>query len=75
MNGQESRDVFGLWDNPFSDPVQIASTNPTFTAPSENVGPVRRGWKVNHLGHTWRVSDPPEPDGTGMTRLLLERVT
>lgn len=54
--------------------IGMATTMPAFFLPSAHAGasPVGQTLTLLESGAVWRVA-ATEPDGTGMTRLLLER--
>lgn len=68
--------VLGIWDNGFAagnvGMLGMASTQPSFTVPTASlVGePVGQAVVANAVNYTVAAH---EPDGTGVSRLLLER--
>jgi hypothetical protein len=64
--------VRGIFDNGYSEVLGVAGSEPSFTARTSDVSGLSYGSVINIGGnnHTVRVV---EPDGTGLTRLVLER--
>lgn len=64
--------VKGIFDNAYIDVMGIASRSPTFTLPTASVGASTQTSVLVVGGTTYRVTSL-QPDGTGVTTLLLER--
>jgi hypothetical protein len=64
--------VRGIFDNGYSEVLGVAGSEPSFTAKTSDVSVLAYGSVITIGGttHTVRVA---EPDGTGLTRLVLER--
>lgn len=64
--------VAGIFDRAYADPFGIASTMPTLTLPAARAAATVQGDAITIDGTAYRVRSV-EPDGTGLTRLGLER--
>ena len=68
--------VLGIYDGPFADLSGIASRDPSFTLPASAVPAVAKNSVLviaaGPGAGTWRVR-VPEPDGTGLVVLPLEK--
>lgn len=64
--------VHVIFEQPFADPfgAVVDATQPQCWAPSGSVAHVRQGTAVTINGTAYRV-DRVEPDGTGISRLVL----
>lgn len=65
--------VLGILDNESSEALDIEGTVPVFTCQTCDVEryQLRKGALLNYAGMAYRVRRH-EPDGTGMSRLILE---
>ncbi|GGX33224.1 hypothetical protein GCM10007242_45440 [Pigmentiphaga litoralis] len=66
--------VIGIFDRPYFDPVSMASTQPTATVPTD-LAPVTPDLSTVVVMGVLYVVRNVQPDGTGMTTLVLEKVT
>lgn len=69
IDGESVRVIF---EQPFADPFgpAVDATQPQCWAPSDTVAQVRQGTNVTIDARAYRV-DRVEPDGTGISRLVL----
>jgi len=66
--------VTGIFDRPYLDPVAMASTQPTVTLQTDLVSVSPDLTSVVVMGVVYVVRNV-QPDGTGMSTLVLEKVT
>lgn len=64
--------VRGIFDSQYVDPLGIASRQPMFTLPTSAAASATQASVLVVEGVTYRVRTI-EPDGTGVTVLMLER--
>jgi hypothetical protein len=64
--------VRGIFNNGYAEALSMAGSEPSFTAKSSDVSGLVYG-NVIAIGGTNYTVRVLEPDGTGMTRLVLER--
>mgnify|MGYP001403029669 CR=1 FL=1 len=64
--------VSGIFDNQYIDTLGIASRQPMFTLPTADAAAATTSSVLVVEGVTYRVRSI-EPDGTGVTMLMLER--
>lgn len=64
--------VTGIFDNAYTEAFGMASRDPMFTLPSASAASATQASVLVHGGVSYRVTSV-QPDGTGMTTLLLER--
>lgn len=64
--------VTGIFDSAYVDVLGIASRSPMFTLPTANTTATTQASVLVAAGITYRVTSV-QPDGTGVTTLLLER--
>lgn len=65
------RSVAGVFDNEYRNALGVADTLPMFSCLTSAVPNVARGSGVLINGTAWTVAEV-QPDGTGMTRLMLK---
>lgn len=65
--------VAGVFDNAYADPLGFSGSTPSLLCASADVSTAAQGTAVAVNGVNYTVAGI-EPDGTGMTRLLLEKV-
>lgn len=70
--GDETVDV--IFDNGHAAGFDIAGTAPTITLPSSSAPSAALGDAVTVGGVSYTIAGPPEPDGTGMTVIRLQKV-
>jgi hypothetical protein len=64
--------VSGIFDNAYTDIMGIASRVPMFTLPTASASAATQASVLITGGVTYRVTSV-QPDGTGVTALMLER--
>jgi hypothetical protein len=64
--------VTGIFDNAYTEAFGMASRAPMFTLPSANAAAATQASVLVVDGSTYRVTSV-QPDGTGVTTLMLER--
>ena len=64
--------VTGIFDNQYIDTLGVASRQPMFTLPTADAAAATQASVLIVEGVTYRVRSI-EPDGTGVTVLMLER--
>ena|SRR5690554_6776189 len=62
----------GIWDSPFSDPVEIHSVDVYINCRSSDAEKISEGARITHRGKNYRVMATPEADGTGVSIIRLE---
>lgn len=61
-----------VFDEAYSQNLEIAGSNPVALAKADDVAGAAIGSTITIGGTAYKVSEPPQPDGTGMVRLELE---
>lgn len=74
LNGATVRGIFTNGYAEASGGIGMAGTSPTFLLPSDDVPSSPEGMPFSVKGISFVVA-LPEPDGTGMTTLYLERAS
>ena len=64
--------VTGIFDNAYTDALGLASREPMYTLPTASAAAATQSSVLVVGGVTYRVTSV-QPDGTGVTTLLLER--
>jgi hypothetical protein len=65
--------VGGIFDNGYAESFDVDGTQPSLTCASADVSTAVRGTAVVVNAVSYTVADH-KPDGTGMTKLVLEKV-
>ena len=68
----DGRDVRGIFDADYVEPLDVQSSGPSILLRSADCASVKRGSSVVVDAGAFRVA-VVRPDGTGLTRLKLER--
>ncbi|MFV0576044.1 MAG: hypothetical protein ACK5NC_11620 [Vibrio sp.] len=73
----EDKPILGIFDNPFSlregHDGKVADTQTSVYIKDEDAVGVKMRSIVTIVDRKWAVISPPEPDGTGLTKLLLSK--
>lgn len=67
-----STTVYGIFDNEYAEASNVQGSNPTFTIKTSAIASPAHGDTLVISGTTYKIRGV-EPDGTGVTRLQLER--
>jgi len=70
LNGVSIR---GIFDNGYADVFNTAGTAPSVLVKSSDATNTVRGTTAAIAATNYIVAEPPEADGTGMTKLRLEK--
>lgn len=64
-----------IFDQPYTQGLgdYMSASAPQVIARSVDVDALPVGTPITIEGRAWRIAQPPQPDGTGITRILLER--
>jgi hypothetical protein len=62
-----------IFDNEYIDNLGIAGTNPSALAKATDMPNVKSGQAISINSVNYIISQPPQPDGTGMVRLELRK--
>ncbi|WP_105901427.1 head-tail joining protein [Vibrio gangliei] len=70
------KSVIGVFDNPFSlselgDGGRIADSSPELYLKDEDAVGLELRSLVTVVGKQWAIVSPPQPDSTGLTKLIL----
>ena len=66
--------VNGIFDNDYADAFDVmAGSQPSFLCASADVASIARGAAVIIGGIAYTVQKPPQADGAGFTRLILQK--
>lgn len=66
--------IRGIFDNGYADAFDMAGTAPSILVKSSDAITAVRGTTAAIAATNYIVAGPPEVDGTGMTKLKLEKV-
>jgi len=66
--------ISGIFDNDYADAFGMAGAQPSLTVKTSDAAETVRGVAVVVGGINYTVAEQPEPDGTGITKLKLEKV-
>lgn len=67
-------EITGIWDSPFSDPVDVHSVDVYVTCPTEQADQIPEGARLTRASKNYRVMAKPEADGTGVSIIRLELI-
>ena len=62
-----------IFDEAYQEALGISATGPMITAKSADFIGARRGQNVVINSTTYKIAQPPRPDGTGMVQIDLEK--
>lgn len=66
--------IRGIFDNGYADAFDMAGTAPSILVKSSDAINAVRGTTAAIAATNYIVAEPPEADGTGMTKLRLQKV-
>jgi hypothetical protein len=69
----QNRQVNVIFDNEYSQNLEMAGKNPVVTVKEADMPGVKRGQSLVINGKTYVIQSPPQPDGQGLMRLELEK--